>query len=80
MARGSRALTGSTYSVSTTGWADAYGDEKEPAGTVWIGVDGPHGTITKKYNFRNDRKRNIERFAASALNELRKYILEDKTL
>lgn len=80
MARGSRALTGSTYSVSTTGWADAYGDEKEPAGTVWIGVDGPHGTITKKYNFRNDRKRNIERFAASALNELRKYILEDKSL
>ena len=80
MARGSRALTGSTYSVSTTGWADAYGDENEPAGTVWIGVDGPHGTRTKKYNFRNDRKRNIERFAASALNELRKYILEDKSL
>ncbi|MBP5536922.1 MAG: nicotinamide-nucleotide amidohydrolase family protein [Bacteroidales bacterium] len=80
MARGARALTGSTYSVSTTGWADAYGDENEPAGTVWIGVDGPLGTCTKKYNFRNDRKRNIERFAASALNELRKYILEDKTL
>ncbi len=80
MARGSRALTGSTYSVSTTGWADAYGDDNEPAGTVWIGVDGPHGTCTKKYNFRNDRKRNIERFAASALNELRKYILEDKRL
>ena len=77
MARGARTLTGSTYSVSTTGWADAYGDEREPAGTVWIGVDGPHGTCTKKYNFRNDRKRNIERFAASALNELRKYILED---
>ena len=80
MARGVRTLTGSTYSVATTGWADAYGDEREPAGTVWVGVDGPHGTCTKKFNFRNDRKRNIERFAASALNELRKYILEDKSL
>ena len=80
MARGVRALTGSTYSVATTGWADAYGDEREPAGTVWVGVDGPHGTCTKKFNFRNDRKRNIERFAASALNELRKYILLDNSL
>ena len=78
MARGVRALTGSTYSVSTTGWADVYGDEREPAGTVWIGVDGPAGTRTSRFNFRNDRKRNIERFAASALNELRKYIISDK--
>ena len=78
MARGVRALSGSTYSVSTTGWADAYGDEHEPAGTVWIGVDGPAGTRTSRFNFSHDRKRNIERFAASALNELRKYILSDK--
>ena len=78
MARGVRALTGSTYSVSTTGWADAYGDEHEPAGTVWIGVDGPAGTRTSRFNFSHDRKRNIDRFAASALNELRKYIISDK--
>ena len=79
MAKGVRALMDSTYAVATTGWADAYGDEREPAGTVWVGVDGPHGTCTKKFNFRNDRKRNIERFAASALNELRKYILLDNS-
>lgn len=78
MARGVRALTGSTYSVATTGWADAYGDEREPAGTVWVGVDGPLGTRTARFNFRNDRKRNIERFAASAINELRKYLILDK--
>ena len=78
MARGVRALTGSTYSVSTTGWADSYGDDREPAGTVWVGVDGPSGTRTARFNYRNDRKRNIERFAASALNELRKYIILDK--
>ena len=74
MAEGVRKATGSTYSVATTGWADSYGDEREPAGTVWVGVSGPEGTRTARFNYRNDRKRNIERFSASALNELRKYI------
>jgi nicotinamide-nucleotide amidase len=62
--------------VSTTGWADAYGDEHEPAGTVWVGVSGPSGTITEKYNYKDDRKRNIERFSASALDLLRRYIIK----
>ena len=75
MAEGVRKLTGSTYAVATTGWADAYGDEHEPAGTVWVGIAGPEGTKTARFNYRNDRKRNIERFSASALNELRKMIV-----
>ena len=74
MAEGVRKLTGSTYSVATTGWADAYGDEREPAGTVWVGVSGPRGTVSKRFNYKGDRKRNIERFAASALDFLRLYI------
>lgn len=77
MAEGVRRLTGSTYAVATTGWADAYGDEHEPAGTVWVGVAGPAGTKTARFNYKNDRKRNIERFSASALNELRKIIESD---
>ena len=77
MAEGVRKLTGSTYVVATTGWADAYGDEHEPAGTVWVGIAGPEGTKTARFNYRNDRKRNIERFSASALNELRKMIVSD---
>lgn len=77
MAEGARKVTGSTYSVATTGWADSYGDEREPAGTVWVAVSGPSGTRTARFNYRNDRKRNIERFAASALNELRKLIESD---
>ena len=75
MAEGVRNLTGSTFSVATTGWADAYGDEHEPAGTVWVGVSGPSGTYSKKFQYKGDRKRNIERFAASALNFLRLQIL-----
>ncbi len=78
MAEGVRKLTGSTYAVSTTGLAGPGGDERNPEGTVWIGVSGPHGTITKRFQYHNDRKRNIERFAASALDLLRRYILNDK--
>lgn len=74
MAEGVRRVTGSTYSVATTGWADAYGDEHEPAGTVWVGVAGPDGTVSKRFQYKGDRKRNIERFAASALDFLRRYI------
>ena len=74
MAEGVRRLTGSTYSVATTGLADKDGDGKNPGGTVWIGVSGPRGTRTVKYCYKNDRARNIERFAASALNFLRLYI------
>lgn len=77
MAEGVRKLTGSTYSVSTTGLAGPGGDANNPEGTVWIGVSGPHGTITAKRQYHNDRQRNIERFSASALDLLRRYIIED---
>ena len=75
MANGARALFGSSFAVATTGWADATGDEHEPAGTVWVGVSGPDGTVTERYQYKGDRKRNIERFAASALDTLRRYII-----
>ena len=80
MANGARALFGSTFAVATTGWADATGDEHEPAGTVWVGVSGPDGTVTERYQYKGDRKRNIERFAASALDTLRRYIINLKKL
>jgi nicotinamide-nucleotide amidase len=76
MAEGVRRITGSTFSLATTGWADAFGDEREPAGTVWVAVAGPAGTVSKKYQYKGDRKRNIERFSASALDFLRRYIIK----
>ncbi len=75
MAEGARALFGSSFALATTGWADSSGDEHEPAGTVWVGVSGPAGTVTERYRYHNDRKRNIERFAASSLDTLRRYII-----
>ncbi len=76
MAEGVRKLTGSTYAVSTTGLAGPGGDEHNPVGTVWIGIAGPNGTKTVRKVYKNDRKRNIERFAAAALDELRLFILD----
>ena len=77
MAEGVRRVTGSDYAVSTTGLAGPAGDAFNPVGTVWIGVAGPRGTRTVRYCYKNDRKRNIERFAASALNFLRLTLQEE---
>lgn len=77
MAEGVRRVTGSDYAVSTTGLAGPAGDAFNPVGTVWIGVAGPKGTRTIRYCYKNDRKRNIERFAASALNFLRLTLQEE---
>ena len=77
MAEGVRKLTGSDYSVATTGLAGPGGDEFNPEGTVWVGVATPKGTKTVRYCYKNDRLRNIERFAASALNFLRLQILSE---
>ncbi|MBP9998070.1 MAG: CinA family protein [Bacteroidales bacterium] len=73
MAEGVRKLTGSTYSVSTTGLAEG-GDEHYPEGTVWIAVSGPNGTETKIFQASKDRKGNIRSFANAALKALEEYI------
>ena len=72
MADGVRKLTGSDYAIATSGIAGpGGGSETKPVGLVWIGVSSEKGTETYKMNFRGDRQRNIERFAANALNILR---------
>ena len=78
MAEGVRALTGSTWSVATTGLAEG-GDERYPEGTVWIGVSGPNGTKTRIYHCDLGRKANIRRFARVALETLEDYITKEVT-
>ena len=71
MAEGVKKLTGSDFAVATTGWAGpGGGDSVNPEGTVWVAVAGPDGSKSIKFRYTNDRLRNIQRFAASALNYL----------
>ena len=79
MAEGVRKLMGADYAVATTGLAGpGGGDGVNPEGTVWVGVSTASGrTETAKFLYHNDRKRNIERFAASALYFLFTIVKED---
>ena len=72
MAEGVRKLTGSDFSVATSGIAGPGGGSvSKPVGLVWIAVSSEAGTEAFRFVFRGDRKRNIDRFAANALNILR---------
>lgn len=78
MAEGVRRITGSDFSVATSGIAGpGGGSEAKPVGTVWIGVSSIAGTKTYLMTLKGDRKRNIERFAANALNFLRITIVNE---
>lgn len=78
MAEGVRKLTGSDYSVATSGIAGpGGGSDSKPVGLVWIGVSSEAGTETFSCTFKGDRKRNMERFASSALDILRRKILRE---
>jgi nicotinamide-nucleotide amidase len=76
MARGVRLITGSDYSIAVTGIAGPTGGTPEkPVGTVWIAVASERGIVTEKHIFADDRIINIRRSATTALNLLRKQII-----
>ena len=78
MAAGVRKLTGSDFSIATSGIAGpGGGSDAKPVGLVWIGVSSQKSTETFSMVFKGDRKRNIERFAANALNILRKKLVNE---
>ncbi len=66
------------YAIATSGiMGPTGGTDNKPVGTVWIGVGNKEKTAIKKFHFRFDRTRNIEMTAYTAMNMLRKFILEE---
>lgn len=77
MARGVIELLGTDYAIATSGIAGPDGGTPEkPVGTVWIAVANKHKVLPLKFNFHGTRQAVIERTAITALNMLRKLILE----
>jgi nicotinamide-nucleotide amidase len=53
------------------------GTPEKPVGTVWIAAGNRDKVVAQKFWFRFDRQRNIEMTAITALNLLRKFIIEN---
>ena len=67
------------YCISISGVAGPEGGTiDKPVGTVWIAVATAKTSFAVKYQFGNNRERNIQMTVLSALNLLRCAILEIK--
>jgi nicotinamide-nucleotide amidase len=72
MANGARAKLGVDICISTTGIAGPDGGtEDKPVGLVWIAIAFKNKTITRKFQFGDNRERNMQMTVLSALNWLR---------
>ncbi|MDR2361933.1 MAG: competence/damage-inducible protein A [Prevotellaceae bacterium] len=72
MAEGVRRLLKTDYAVATSGVAGPCGGSaQKPVGTVCIAIATPQAITSQRWQFTNDRLRNIDRSAATALNMLR---------
>jgi competence/damage-inducible protein CinA-like protein len=65
------------YSIAVSGIAGPGGGSAEkPVGTVWIAIATPENVFAKSFRFGNNRLRNIEVSAQTALNMLRRVLME----
>jgi len=77
MAIGVKKLLQTDYAVATSGIAGPDGGTAEKAvGLVWIAVAGPVSLRSEKFMFGKSRTQNIRRASLTALNMLRKIILQ----
>ncbi|MEJ6582669.1 MAG: competence/damage-inducible protein A [Crocinitomicaceae bacterium] len=77
MATNGRKLLNVDYCIATSGVAGPTGGSTEkPVGTIWICVAGPDTIHAKKFNFGDDRVRNIRITGLTGLNMLRQMLLK----
>jgi nicotinamide-nucleotide amidase len=68
----------SDYAISISGIAGPTGGTPEkPVGTVWVAVANKENVFAFKYQFGDNRQRNITMTASAAINLLRKLILKE---
>ncbi|MDA3882159.1 MAG: competence/damage-inducible protein A [Bacteroidales bacterium] len=79
MAQECRKKFNTTYAISTSGIAGPTGGtEKKRVGTVWIGIADSTNTYSYTFNFGNNRERVITRTSITALNLIRKLLINNK--
>lgn len=78
MASGVRELMQTDYAIAVSGiMGPGGGSETKPTGTVWIAVADTTTVQAQLFRFRYDRRRNIEMTAHTALNMLRRFIVDN---
>jgi nicotinamide-nucleotide amidase len=79
MIKGVLGTIGTDYAIAVSGiMGPDGGSPGKPVGMVWVAVGNRHSTVARQFNFRFDRRRNIELTATNALNMLRVFILEQE--
>jgi PncC family amidohydrolase len=79
MARGVRALMGSSYAVSTTGVAGPERQDDKPPGTVYVGLAGPHGDTALSLELVGERAAIRDRTCQEALSALEGILRQEET-
>jgi nicotinamide-nucleotide amidase len=78
MANGALKALNADIALATTGIAGpGGGTPQKPVGTVWIAIANTEKVVATKYVFGNNRERNIIRSGQTALQLLRRFILEE---
>lgn len=78
MAAGVRQLAGSTFALATTGISGPDGGtEVKPVGTIWIALAHQTGVIARKLTMGGTRIQNIHLTSLSAINLLRRFLLNE---
>lgn len=78
MAKAVRETMQTDYSIAVSGIMGPDGATAEkPVGLVWVAIASEDGVVSKSFQFRFDRRRNIESTAINALNMLRTMIVDN---